>query len=194
MNLHASWKLYFDNLETNSVSNQNLNIFTKATMITEDTTDSALIRSLTEDADSVIITVAPVTGKIKFLHSPTNLGGTRIRPENKLVALDGFGDKSIPVLIDEKCMTSTVDIRTPSFNSLRTLTTTEEIKNSSIPNTGQKNFNHASFVILPPFIVEHIVDQDTREPEELSVNCSALIEAHDQAHLSDTLYNKASEN
>ena len=193
MNLQSSWKHYFNNLETNEVSNKSLNVFSRATSITDDSTEETLIRSLTEDIDVVILTVAPVTGNIKIFHSPTNLGGTRIRPEHKLAALDGFGNNSTPVILDKTSMTAIVEIRTPSTNKMRMWTTIDEIKNSTTPNSGPKNFNHAAFSILPPFIANQIIEDDTRDPLNLFVNCKKLIEAHDQNHQNDQDYEKAAE-
>ena len=193
MNLHTSWKQYFSNLDTNESSNKNLDIFTKATSVTDDFTDEVLIDVMTEDSDIVVLTVAPVTGKMKILHSPTNLGGTRVRPENKIVALDGLDSTAIPVLLDTTCISSTVEIRTPSFTRLRTWTTVDEVKASNTPTTGQKNFRHASFLILPPFITNHIVEVETRNPEELLILCNNLIEDHDKKHEDNPEFKSASE-
>ena len=193
MDLQTSWKHYFSSLETNELANKNLNVFDKATSVTDDFTNETLIRSLTEDIDIVILTVAPVTGNIKIFHSPINLGGTRIRPIHKLSALDGFNKNSTPVIFDQASITKTVDLRTPSFNKMRTWNTIESVTNSSAPTTGSKNFKHATFSILPPFIANHIIDFETRDPSELFITCLDLIEAHDSNHENDDEFEKAME-
>ena len=40
--------------------------------------------------------------KAILFHSPSNLGGSLIRPSNKVVCLIGLGPKAIPVILDEK--------------------------------------------------------------------------------------------
>ena len=179
------------NLDTNEISNKNLNVFARATTVTDEFDQSETIRSLTEDEDVIIMTVAPVTRKIKFLHSPCNLGGTRVRPDNKIVALDGFDDKATPVLIDEACLTTPVELRTPSVANLHAIKTVENIRNSSTLTSGRKNFHHLNFVILPPFLATKLIDLSTRDPEDIFVECISLIEEHDTTYASDEEYNKA---
>ena len=191
MILNSTWQLYFENLETNEVSNSNLALFANATVVNEDFQGSDAIRCLTEDEDVVIMTVAPVTKNIKILHSPANLGGTRVRPDNKLVAMDGFGSTSTPVLLDESGMTSFVDLRTPSINNLTNLSSEEELRNSSNPNTGRKNFHHMTFVILPPFIAHHIITLDSREPETIFIRCKDLMLAYDERHAETVGFKKS---
>ena len=193
MNLANTWNLYFEQLETNDVSNSSLELFATATIVHDDFQAMEAIRSLTEDDDVVIMTVAPVTKNIKFFHSPSNLGGTRVRPENKIVAMDGFGTTARPVQLDEACLTATVDLRTPSGNSLKNLKSVEDIRTSTGPTSGRKNFQHLTFVILPPFLSNVIVTKETREPEEILVQCQELIKLHDEAHVDVTGFKKAAD-
>ena len=194
MNLTTSWKEYFKTLETNDDSNKNIDIFNKATSLTDDSTEDTIIKALTEDIDVTILTVAPVTGKIKVLHSPKNLGGTRIKPGNKIVALDGFVGTSTPVLLDNACVTSKVELRTPALSRMRDFDTIEDIQSSSPPTTGPLNFKHMSFIILPPFITEHILEIDTREPAELLLNCKNFIAAYDLSNNNNPDFKKAIDN
>ena len=194
MDLKTSWKLYFSNLETNETSNRNLNVFSKATHITDDSTPTSIINALTDDIDIIIMIVAPVTRKIKLLHSPDNLGGTRIKPDNKFVALDGFTANATPIIIDESCITNTVELRTPAYTRMKTWQNIEDVTSSTAPTTGSINFKHASFVILPPFIANHIINIDTRDPDELLLNCKNLIDNHDNEFSNDPTFQKASDN
>ena len=140
------------------------------------------------------MTVAPVTNKIKILHSPDNLGGTRIKPNNKFVALDGFNEISTPILLDEKCITSIVELRTPAFTKMKTWDNVEDIQTSTAPTSGSVNFRHTTFVILPPFIANHIIEFDTRDPKELFINCKNLMETHDKNNSGDTTFQRATDN
>ena len=136
MHLLPTWNHYFENLESNLYSNQNLLVFASATILRDDTTDTDIIRTQTEDIDIIIMTVAPFTGNIKFLHSIRNLGGTRIRPKHKLVPLDGFGDDATPTIISAQALSGKLEIFTPSYNSIRTLSSISAIHNTTSPTTG----------------------------------------------------------
>ena len=193
MNLQTNWKNYFEKLDTNEVSNSNLHVFAKATAVHEDFQPSDSIKSLTEDEDIIIMTIAPVTKNVKFLHSPTNLGGTRIRPTNKLVALDGFGINATSVLIDETCATNTVDLRTPSGTNLKNMRATQDITNSVGPTGGNKNFQHLSYLILPPFIAHNLVDQESRDPVNIFIKCNHLIETYDRTNENVSGFKKAAD-
>ena len=194
MNLATSWKNYFSSLDTNDTSNQNLDIFNRATSTTDDTTNQTMITSLTEDIDVTILTVAPVTRKIKVLHSPTNLGGTRIKPEDKIVALDGFETNSTPVILDNDCVTSKVELRTPAYSKMVNWDSIDDIKSSLSPTSGQINFKHMSFVILPPFMTDHILDLDTRDPMELLLTCKDLMRDFDRSNNDNSDFKKAVDN
>ena len=81
-----TWKMLFMGLESNVEIDKNLNVLATATMIDDSSIEAEMLRTLTEDPESILMTVAPVTGKMKFIYNTANLGGTRIRPKNKLVA------------------------------------------------------------------------------------------------------------
>ena len=193
MNLSPNWTHYFEQLETNDELDRHLSVLSATSTVNAETDENDIIRLATEDPDIVIMTVSQITGDIKLLHSFRNLGGTRLRPSHKIVALDGFDTSSTPVIIGLKSITDTVEIRTPSYNSLRTLTTASAIEATTIPTNGNKNFTHTTFVILPPFLSLHVIKQESRDPHSLFLTCLETIEDFDELNIDDTSMNKATE-
>ena len=191
MILSQSWRHYFDSLESNEMTNRHISRLTSATTITDDTTDTLVIRTLTEDRDAVLMVVAPVTKEIKVLHSCENLGGKRTRPDNKIVALDGFDDKATPVVLSVDSTVTRNEFRTPSNSTFRTFDTIEAVKNSTTPTSGSINFKHCSLIFLPPFLTTLMMREDTRDPHELFMLCKNEMENFDTQYSNDNSIEKS---
>ena len=192
MNLTNSWKNYFQTLPQTNDLNKNILELSQATLLNDDCTPESMITSLTEDVDSVIMIIAPITLKVKLLHSTSNLGGTRLRPTNKIVALDGFDCSAIPVIIHTADLTQELSIQTPSYTRMKEMSTTEEVMNPSTRN-GRTNFRHSPFVILPPFLFNPLVQMDSRDPAELLIACNKLISTFDSTIKEDPSYTQSAD-
>ena len=68
-----------------------------------------------------------------------------------LEALDGFTHTATPTILCITSLTKTVELRTLSFNSLRSFATSDEVSAATGPPGGQINFTNTPFLILPPF-------------------------------------------
>ena len=190
MQLTNSWKAFFDNLSSNDETDKNLNILANATLVDDSTSSGEILRTLTEDNESIIMIVTPITKKIKFIHNASNLGGTRRRPNNKIVALDGFEDMAMPIIIGTDSITTTIQIRTPTFTTLSALQSTEDLI-KSIPANNGRFFKHTTFVFLPPFLFRRWINMDSREPETLFFDCITAINEFDNSHKDDESYKDA---
>ena len=188
MNLHPSWKAYFENLESNETRNKQTSALSTATTPSATTTTNNLIRALTDDEDVVIMLVIAITKKIKLIHSVKNLGGSRLNPNNKIVGLDGFSNSAIPILIDEDSLTSKVEMRAPAFDRLKAVSSINDLSRLHPPSAGQKNFHHAPFVLLPPFIANIFTSSDDRDPSQLFINCNNALYEFDNTHSDDSDY------
>ena len=103
--LANSWKAYFARMYKNNVSDRRLAMFQKALGI-ELTLQQRMDR-LVKNNDYVVMSVSPMqistrVRKMKLSHSFANLGGTFHNPNNKIIALDGFGAASTPMIIQSK--------------------------------------------------------------------------------------------
>lgn len=85
--LFPNWSDYFMSRADNEQGNQNTSIYSSAWAQDNDHATKAAL--LTNDPDTVIFG-ADAEGTIIPLHSFTNLGGTLLRPNNKIVCLIGL--------------------------------------------------------------------------------------------------------
>jgi len=68
------------------------------------------------------MTIAPITGKMKFYHSVSNLGETRCRKENIIVGMEGLGPSATPIKFDMNMIKTIVDMKVPTNEDLVTCT------------------------------------------------------------------------
>src|SRR6056300_1604850 len=95
-----AWNKFYAQHPNSGGGDKNLKGF--AGLTSKEKSENERRNAVFEDEDAVGISVAPVTGRVRFLHSFADLGGTRSRPEHKFVALDGRGSSAQPVLISEQ--------------------------------------------------------------------------------------------
>ena len=92
--MSTSWKQHFSSLAVNDQGNQNLNEFSGA--FSSKLSSEEKLRNLVEDMDSMFF-AADGEKKVQSYHSLKNLGGTRLRKENKVIALLGVGPVAVCV-------------------------------------------------------------------------------------------------
>ena len=165
-----------------------MSAFTSATIATDSTNSDSIQQILTEDIDVIILMITPITRQIKLLHSPTIIGGARLRAEKSLVVLDGFSRVAQPVIIDATYLTTPISVKIPTATSLRQLTSTESIEPSTAPSNSRNTLKHVPFLILPPFIATALAAQDQRTPANVLLLCIELIKQFDADHEEDEAY------
>ena len=154
-----TWKKHFAELISNLEANSNLEGYSKSLAFESVSTDNEKERfkkealtQLTEDEDTIFLGISPVTKKIKLFHSVTNLGGTRVRKENKIVALEGFGPTATPVLLDEGGILSPLEVKVPTYSHLKAISRPEQVHGCSPTASGRTFLKNAPLIILPPFM------------------------------------------
>jgi len=186
-----TWKSYYQNLVTNDDANRNLGAFKTCTNHTNTDFEKNLFLALSEDPDTVIMAVAPITGKMKLYHSVSNLGGTRRRKENLLVGMEGFGPSATPIKFDMGMIKTIVDMKVPRKEDL--LTSTDAAAAEQLDEDEFSPFKHAILVILPPMLVVPYLELDTRDPAELLIETVSIITAFDETHKDDDDFPDAKE-
>ena len=171
-----------------------MSVLSSTSLYSEETDEVEAIRAFTEDEDLMIMVIAQVTRKIKILHSAKNLGGTRLKPTNKIVALDGFNEQATPIMLSDKSIAKKLTVRTPSLTRLRTFETKDQLSESTIITSGTPNFKSHPFAILPPFLALDFIDMEDRDPESLFVQCQESIHKFDTEHNNDASYESAMDN
>jgi hypothetical protein len=115
MQTHSSWVDWFINNESNDAGNWNLQAFSD--ILSSGDSNEAKLRALAEEIDTVIL-AADLNRNIMILHSPKNFGGTRPRPENKVVCMLGVGPPATCVLLDLNTAFRVIQLIVPSVYNL----------------------------------------------------------------------------
>jgi len=93
------------------------------------------------------------------------MGGTRVRPTHKIVALKGFGPMTTRIHIDVGKLKSKIETTTPKTDDLLKLSTVEETE--ALVENPTSTFHHVIVAILPPFLFTAWLDIETRNPNQL---------------------------
>jgi len=93
----------------------------------------AKLRDLVDEIDTVIL-AADANKNVMLFHSPKNLGGSRSRPENKVLCMIGFGARATCILPVLQSAFADVRIVVPSVNQLGGCKSAEDVENIPVPN------------------------------------------------------------
>ena len=184
-----TWKGYHGDNPKNADSDKNLALFSKATLGTE--SEEVRFQQAFEDPDCFIMCIGQVTGEIKFLHSLTNLGGTRSRPGNILVALEGKGPSATPVFISEESLKKSFEVEVPTATSLKSLSDPAQVSTAKPADANARKFNNANYVILPPFLSKVYSELDETKPAQLLIETNSAISTFDTTHAAEANFNKS---
>jgi hypothetical protein len=94
--------------------------------------DVTKLRQLVEEIDTVIL-AADANNRIMILHSPKNFGGTRTRPENKVVCMLGMGTQAVSILTNLNSALANCNNTVLTVNELSGCTTAQEVEDIQIP-------------------------------------------------------------
>ncbi len=150
MATHTTWSNWFVNHASNNAGNQNLKAFGK--ILNSDNKHATKLQQLVKEIDTVIL-AADANKRIRILHSPKNFGGTRTRPENKVVCMVGMGTQSVSILVNLNLALANCNIIFPTVNKLSRCKTAQEVKDIPIPATnGLVGFKESAIFIPGPFL------------------------------------------
>ena len=120
-----------------------------------------------EEIDTVIL-AADANNKIMILHSPKNFGGTRSRPNNKVVCMLGLGAHTMYDFIDLRTALADCQIVVPAVTDLSDCESAQDVANIPAPEeNGLVDFEGSSIFIPAPVLRNAILRSGTNEPFEL---------------------------
>lgn len=184
----TTWSQHFKSLPSNDQGNKDSASFSQATFSNLERKER--LRNLTESQEYVIAT-AEGTKKVQLIHSPKNVGGTRIRPEHKVLGLIGTSDGSVGVIVDHESLTNECEIRTPKIEDIKACSTAEEIGALTAPRNGAATYTGSAAFLMAPFLVEAILDADTTDPYELILVANSAAAAFNTLHENDDEFEDA---
>ena len=108
--LSTNWSTYFKSRPDNETGNYNTTFYSNAW--SSAATQSSKLALLTNDPNTIIF-AADAKGTVIPLHSFTNLGGSFLRPNNKVICLSGSGHVGVVVIVDEQSVTGDCTFTSP---------------------------------------------------------------------------------
>ena len=186
--LFPNWSDYFMSRADNEKGNQNTTIYSTAwSQTTDHATKLAL---LTNDPDTVIFG-ADSEGTIIPLHSFTNLGGSLLPQNNKIVCLIGSGHVGVAVIVAENSATADCTFISPTADIIIAKKTTTELQ--AIPNpgsdiTGGTQYKGCGTFLPAPWLANTILTAKSSDPWELILAAISTARAFDDEHKDDPAY------
>jgi hypothetical protein len=124
-----TWNKHLQRIaKQNDTGNHNLTIFADTSNPTKLKTTEERIKALAEENEVIILLTNQLNG-ITLVHSPTILGGTRSRPENKIVALQGLSNDAGAILIDHISATKAIQVTILKGEDILKYTTVTDLEN-----------------------------------------------------------------
>ena len=157
-----SWGNHLTNLHTDGDGNKNLVSYSNA--LSSDLPEEEKIRNLTENVNDVVAGV-DAENNIMIFHSIVNLGGTRARAANKIVALIGMDQLTSCVETMTSSALADCNFDAPSLTAYKKCKDTKELAN--LTTDGDGTFKGSSMFILAPFVRDAVVGADTNDPLKL---------------------------
>ena len=160
----ASFKAFFNHNPEDDDGNKNTKAFTDAL---DDIDEKKRIKAFTEDRNAVFL-AADNDGKVQVFHHPVDLGGTRTRPKNKVVAMAGLGSHGTAVQLDTRQAVNILQLRCPDLNLIDAENTATGIKTIAAPPDNAVVTCDATNIFLPaPWLRQAIFAEDSTCPFEL---------------------------
>ncbi len=132
--------------------------------------------------DTVIL-AANSNGNIMILHSPKNFGGTRSRPENKVVCMLGVSPQATCMLLDLNTAFKDIQLIVPSVYDLAEWKSAKDVANIPAPEAnGLDRFEGSAIFIPGPVLQNTIITSNTKNPFELIPNISCAARRFDEEH------------
>ena len=151
------------------------------------------IKALAEENDVIILLTNQLKG-ISLIHSPTNLGGTRSRPENKIVALQCLSNDTGAILIDRISATKAIQVTVPKGEDILKCTTVADLENLTAPGSRTiTNLDCTPCLFPAPYETDIILQSGTNDCFEFIPALVHGAKAFDKAKKDDSLIQKASE-
>ena len=176
-------------LAANEMGNQNTAVYTTAwAMVVPPATK---LSTLTSDPDMILF-AADTESTMITLHSFTNLGGSLLRPSNKVVCLTGSGHAGVPLIVDEKSATGECTFKAPSVDLTIAGKTPTELEGIADPTTTVQG-DHEDYLgcntFLPaPWLSNAILSSASNDPFELILVAITAAKTFDVEHDDDPAY------
>ena len=149
--------------ELSEAGNSNLEAYARAADPSK-TDEKDRLNAILMDKENVVVAVNK-NKEIIFLHSIVNLGGTFIKPENKIVCLQGMGSDSPAFILDAKTACEEIEFEFPNLKKISESQTIEELSNLRPLKTNK--FTCTQLFFPTPYELKALILADSRDPMSL---------------------------
>ena len=160
-------------------------------MLDSSALDEEVCRALSEDVKTPIIAVTPGLKRIKLYFHLCNLGGTRNRPENKIVGIEGLGVRAVPLNFNMDDLRQLSNFLRPKSADLIAAATKADFKSRTSLRRGATKRKKRNFIILPPLLSQVAIENGTQDPSDLSIMLREKMTEFDESNSADPTTNKA---
>ena len=179
--LSTNWSTYFKSRLDNETGNYNTMVYSNAW--SSSTTNSSKLALLTNDPNTIIF-AAKAEGTMIPLHSFANLGGSVLRPNNKVICLTSSGRVGVVVIVDEQSVTGKCKFTSPPTDIIIARNSPAEmqaIPTSNVSAGGGTEYAGCNTFLPAPWLVDVVLGSPTNDPFELIILTCAAAEAFDAA-------------
>ena len=157
-----TWSSYFDNHDTREDYNKSCK--TLAKLIKPKESNFANFRLLSENPTTTLLFKSQLGHQIQSIHTCSILANRAIDRNPRLMGLMGFGDRAIPVQINEKTIfpPPTTAFPSPSFLDLMKIKSAEDVDKLTHNNQTKKGNTKPSVSFRPSSHSAFIQNQTTQ--------------------------------
>jgi hypothetical protein len=199
MSRFNTWKLQLEDWaasEDGQAGDKALSLFVEATDPSRCIKDR--IRDIWSEEEAVILGVKEVESEgigenvfeVRIFHSPKNMGGTRCRPLDKLIALEGLGHEAPPVLFDPEHALKAYKANTPKPDAISACDSPEAVAELEPPAGGSRahSFHCSGLFLLAPHQALTVIKRGSVDPKDLILALASDAESFDSLHDEDEEY------
>ena len=159
-----TWKDYFNHLPSNDEGNTYIDGL--ESVLKHGLNKKDYIDVLRDEPDTILMSVAPITKELQFLHHVFRLGGSCIKAsKEKFVVLQGFGPSTPTVIIDSDYVTQNLKDKASKIENTIHYENIDDI--ISTKTKGYIVFQIKSVVLLPHFLAETAMNMTSYEPADV---------------------------
>ena len=129
-----------------------------------ETDQAKSISNFVSEKFSIVCYYSKFSKKIGFIHSASDLQGSILFPESKVVAFDGFRDQAFPILISNESISKVSDSDVPKLEAIAQMDSVADVKGLSLQGLVPEILSCHPFMILPPFLWETAISIADRDP------------------------------
>ena len=147
------------------------------------------IHALCQHKWAPMLAVAPVTLKMKVYFNISNLGGSKICPDNVIVGLEGLAPNANPIVFPTEGLLKQLDFKFPQESDFTTTVDCHTFE--ALTPHGNTKVKDAPYILLPLLLARVVIENNERDPAMLAIMFREAMVEFDDLHKDDHTMNTA---